>query len=115
MLRSPSIPTPPICKCSPIFWQSAHGRVERREPAMVWLVTEIFWFGLVAIIIATDAGARKRKSTTTESIDLSDKSVWPWMMVALVGGPLVLPVYFWRTRRNTGALAAGVGLMVAGL
>jgi hypothetical protein len=81
---------------------------------MLWLITEIAWFGLPATIFMIDSNARRRKiDVDPEKPDLSDKSVWPWMIVMLFAGSLTLPIYFWSTRKRASAALVGVALSVA--
>jgi hypothetical protein len=80
---------------------------------MDWLITEITWWGLPALIFYIDSNRRKKKvDVDPEQPDLSDKSVWPWMVVMTVAGALTLPIYFWSTRKRLSAVFAGAALSV---
>jgi hypothetical protein len=78
---------------------------------MLWLITEVAWFGLPATIFLIDSRYRRKMvDVDPDKPDLSDKSVWPWMVVMLIAGSLTLPLYFWSTRKRVTAVFAGLAL-----
>lgn len=84
---------------------------------MLWLVTQILWFGLAALIILIDRRLMNRafdpNTTDVEIVDLKDRSATPFLGLMLIFGGLVLPFYFWYSRRSAAAVLVGIVLMFA--
>jgi hypothetical protein len=81
---------------------------------MNWLLTQLLWFGLAAGTIAVDRRllATPVDMSDPEHVDLRDRSATPFLLLMLVLGGIVIPFYFWYSRRSVGAVLAGVGIMV---
>jgi hypothetical protein len=75
----------------------------------------IWWGGLVAII-KVDQARRDRQMRAAGAVNFENKSVTQYLLFGLLCGGLVLPLYFWVTRKSAGAVllgfAAGLGLLV---
>jgi hypothetical protein len=82
---------------------------------MHWILTQLLWFGLGAATIAVDRQllARPMDLDDPESIDLKDRSATPFLLLMLVLGGLVIPFYFWYSRRSVAAVLAGIGILIA--
>jgi hypothetical protein len=79
---------------------------------MAWLIWTMVWWGSAAAVIAADSQLRKRKrDANPDDPDLSDKSVFPWLMVAAIAGSFVFPIYFYVTRKSIGWGVVGLLLV----
>jgi hypothetical protein len=79
---------------------------------MIWLLYTAVWWGTAASLIALDSSMRKKKrDVDPEHPDLSDKSVAPWLIVALVAGSFTFPFYLYSTRKTVVAAVIGVVLI----
>ncbi len=77
------------------------------------IVTWIVWWGGLALIIFIDGKLRDRAMRRDGEVNLQPRSVWPYLVVGLLCGALVLPIYFWVTRRSVRGLLVGFGWTVA--
>jgi len=81
---------------------------------MYIFIAQIIWFGLSALVIVAD---RKLLATAAapvdvENYDLTDRSIWQYLILQVLFGGLVIPFYLWNSRRTATAALIGVGLMV---
>jgi hypothetical protein len=83
---------------------------------MLWLVTQALWFGLAALVILFDRRLMSRAfdpNADAGFIDLKDRSPTPFLGLMLIFGGIVLPFYFWYSRRSLAAVLVGIVLMFA--
>ena len=93
---------------------------------MLWLLSFGLWFGSGLTIIAIDSWYRKNKRDKADApVDLSDKSIGPWIIILLIAGvgantiiPWwlamgVMPLYFWFSRKTGISILIGFGFMLA--
>lgn len=82
----------------------------------VRMITFIFWASLTALTIAVDGQYRRDAARLRGQVDFSSSSPGGYLALALITPFLVLPVYFFATRRASNASTAGcVGAAALGL
>ncbi len=83
---------------------------------ILWLL----WFGFATLTMVIDRGYRRDAARLRRQTDFSSPSLGGYLALALVSPFLVLPVYFYATRKQAGvadawcanAAATGLGLTV---
>ena len=78
----------------------------------------IFFAGLTALTIVIDRKQRARQAQHRGVVDFSDSNPFAYLVFAVITPFLVLPVYFYSTRKVMGgdrllAVFVGLGLSVA--
>jgi hypothetical protein len=80
------------------------------------MITFLFWASLTALTMVVDAGYRRDAARLRGEVDFSSSSPGGYLMLALITPFLVLPVYFFATRRaGNASTAACIGASAIGL
>lgn len=82
------------------------------------MITFLFWASLTALTMVVDGGYRRDAARLRGEVDFSSSSPGGYLMLALITPFLVLPVYFFATRRAgnaSTARCAGAATMGLGL
>src|SRR5689334_10932200 len=74
--------------------------------ALSWAV----WWGGIVAIIKIDQKRRDAAMRAAGDVNFEDKSVLPYLVLGVICGGLVLPVYFWTTRKTGVGVLIGIGL-----
>jgi hypothetical protein len=78
------------------------------------MITFIFWASLTALTIAVDGRYRRDAALLRGEVDFSSSSPGGYLALSLITPFLVLPVYFFATRRDSSSAgrfgAACIGL-----
>ena len=77
------------------------------------VLTWVVWFGSVALIIRIDAKQKQAAKRAIGEVDFMDRSVMPYLILAIFCGALPLVVYFGVTRRSAKGWLMGVGIFLA--
>ena len=73
-------------------------------------VAQLVWFGLAAFIMFVDRHMVEAQSDPSNP-DITDRSPVGYLLFTLIFGGLVIPFYLWNSRKTSGAVIAGIGLM----
>lgn len=68
--------------------------------ALLTLLCWITWWGGVVLVIKIDQKRRDAAIKAEGNVNFEDKSVTPYLALGLLCGGLVLPVYFYATRKT---------------
>lgn len=88
---------------------------------IVNILTWAVWWGSLAAILNIDQSRRDAAAKAADTVNFQERGLLPYLMLGLFcGAPLVLPMYFYATRKSYGAallgLAIGAGItLVAGV
>jgi hypothetical protein len=87
-----------------------NGRPNQRaeEPTMVSLILWVIWAGWASAIIVIDHRLRVRRARARGAVDFSVGAPLQYLVLSLIASFLVLPIYFYATRRKWWALLEGV-------
>ncbi len=77
------------------------------------VLTWVVWFGSVALIIRIDGKRQQAAKRAVGEVDFMDRSVTPYLILAIFCGALPLVVYFGVTRKSAKGWLTGVGIFVA--
>ena len=77
------------------------------------VLTWVVWFGSVALIIRIDAKQQQAAKRAIGEVDFMDRSVMPYLILAIFCGALPLVVYFGVTRRSAKGWLTGIGIFLA--
>jgi predicted Kef-type K+ transport protein len=79
---------------------------------MRWLIAQLVWVTLAALIILIDARDVKARAHP-DNTDLTNRSVGQYLPFMALFGGFLIPFYLWNSRKTGGAVLAGLVLMVA--
>ena len=80
---------------------------------MATIICWVVLWGSMAAIIRIDQGQRANQAKAQGLPDFQDKSIVPFLLMGLICGALILPVYFYTTRKNAIGVLIGLGWTVA--
>lgn len=80
---------------------------------MASLILWLTWATYAAAIITIDHRIRVRRARARGEVDFSDGAPLAYLVLSLIAGCLVLPVYFYATRKRWWALALGLAATLA--
>lgn len=75
-------------------------------------IAQLVWFGLAALIMFIDRNLVEAQSDPCNP-DITDRSPVSYLLFMLLFGGFVIPFYLWNSRKTSGAVIAGIGLMCA--
>lgn len=78
------------------------------NPLVTFLIWAVWWGGVVLVI---KVEKRRDKAIQAEgNVNFEDKSITGYLLLGLICGGLILPVYFYATHKT--GKAAGVGVLL---
>jgi hypothetical protein len=79
---------------------------------VLYLTGWVAWFGSFALVMMIDRKFRRERAAASGEVDFSDDRIVQYLLLGLICGALVLPIYFYATRRSIGWALIGLALTV---
>jgi len=80
---------------------------------MLTVIVWIVFYGSMVAVIKVDQNMRATRAAAEGVPDWDNKSVVPYLVIGLICGGLILPVYFYSTRKSGIGALIGLGWTVA--
>jgi hypothetical protein len=72
------------------------------------LLMALIWWGGMFAIIKSDQKRRSAELASKGEVNFQEKSILPYLLLGLICGALILPVYFGATRRSWKGFLVGL-------